>query len=83
MSDLCDKFEDRLRELKDANRPLTIADFANLGLTGNGIAECARQFESRGIVEIITIHKTSRDSGGVDQVVIRITDQGKEDLSTP
>ena len=81
MSKILDRFGERLLELKDANRLLTISDFQGLGLSGNAVAEAARHYESLGTVEIIRIHENRRDDSGVDQVFLRVTELGREDLS--
>ena len=83
MSDAYDLVYERLRQLKETTRALTIIDFASLGLSGNKIAECLQHFDSLGTVEMVArSHESSRDNRGADQVVVKITQEGRAELST-
>lgn len=72
----------RLRELKSTNKQVfTMPDFSGLGLSGNTIADCMKEFIRRGWVEqLATPHRSSRDDRGIDQIGVKITDKGRREL---
>src|SRR5205814_2423532 len=70
-----DRVLERLFELKNQDRYLRPADFADLGLLLNTLGECVEHFHRLGLAEA-KVHRSSRDDRGVEFFTAKLTADG-------
>ena len=75
MSAGCDRVLERLFELKNQDRYLRPADFADLGLLLHTLGECVEHFHRLGLAEA-KVHRSCRDDDGVQFFTAKITTEG-------
>jgi hypothetical protein len=80
MSQVCDRVEDRLKQLKDERRKLQLSDFAELELESNTVHRCLVDFEAKRWIEMRVPLGSVEGRKVVADVSVYIIDEGREEF---